>query len=63
VTVVLIRDGQEEKVRGIQAFQEMILQICMNYPVIPDIRTMDLDEIEFFYEGLKPTLKKITKPK
>jgi hypothetical protein len=34
----------------------MILEICLHYPGLPDVRTMDLDEIEFFYDGIRPRL-------
>lgn len=41
----------------------MLLQICSDYPGLPDPRTLSLDEIRFFYAGLRPGLKKHTKPK
>lgn len=62
MTATLIREGREVKEKGAWIYQEMILQICMNYTSIPDVRTMDLDEIEFFYDGLKSILKETTKP-
>jgi hypothetical protein len=37
---------------------EMILQICMHYPGLPDPRTLSMDEIIFFYDGLRPMLRK-----
>lgn len=42
---------------------EMILQICSDYPGIPDYRTMTLDQIEWFYNGLRESLKAATKPR
>ncbi len=62
VTGFLIRDGQEIKETGFHVIQEMILQISLYYTSLPDIRDLYLYEIEFFYNGLKPTLKKLTKP-
>jgi hypothetical protein len=40
----------------------MILDICMTYSGLPDVRTMDLDDIEFFYEGIRPKLLAETRP-
>jgi hypothetical protein len=40
---------------------EMFLQICMSYPGLPDPRTLDLDEIEFFYDGIRAQLIEDTK--
>jgi hypothetical protein len=42
---------------------EMFLQICMSYPGLPDARTLDLDEIEFFYDGIRGQLIEDTKPR
>ena len=41
--------------------KEMILQICRDYNGLPDFRTLDEDEIMFFYDGLRPELKKATR--
>jgi hypothetical protein len=42
---------------------EMFLQICLSYPGLPDPRTLDLDEIEFFYDGIRGQLIEDTKPR
>lgn len=47
----------------IPAYTEMLLQICMDYPGLPDPRTLTLKEIRFFYEGLRSQLIEHTKPK
>jgi hypothetical protein len=39
----------------------MLLQICREYPGLPDPRTLTLDEIRFFYDDLRPELKSRTK--
>lgn len=39
----------------------MLLQVCRDYPGLPDPRTMTIDEIRFFYDGLRPTLEKYAK--
>lgn len=44
-------------------YAEMLQQICMDYNSLPDPRTLTMDEIKFFYEGLRPTLKKLTQPR
>ncbi len=43
--------------------REMLRQICRDYPSLPDPRTLDVDEILFFYDGLRPELKRHTAPK
>lgn len=40
---------------------EMYLQICMLYASLPDPRTLSLSEIEFYYEGIRGTLRDSTK--
>jgi hypothetical protein len=55
------RDGNPLHTRLIVT-QNMILDICMTYSGLPDVRTMDLDDIEFFYEGIRPKLLAETRP-
>jgi hypothetical protein len=43
-------------------YTEMLMQICMDYPSLPDPRTLRLSEIRFFYEGLRGALKRRTNP-
>ncbi len=40
--------------------KEMLLQIARDYAGLPDPRTLSAAEIVFFYEGLRPELKKHT---
>jgi hypothetical protein len=42
-------------------YGEMIRQICRDYNGLPDVRTLTEDEIEFFYDGLRPELMRATK--
>lgn len=44
-------------------YREMLLQICSDYPGLPDPRELSLTEIRFFYGGLRPGLKKHTAAK
>jgi hypothetical protein len=44
-------------------YREMLLQICGDYAGLPDPRTLEMNEIEFFYDGLRPSLRKLTKDK
>lgn len=44
-------------------YREMMIQVCMDYPGLPDVRTLTLGEIRFFYDGLRETLKKHSAPK
>lgn len=36
----------------------MLLTICRSYHVLPELRSMTVDEIVFFYDGLRPDLQK-----
>ncbi len=42
-------------------YTEMFLQICRDYPGLPDARILKAHEILFFYDGLIPELIKHTK--
>ena len=42
---------------------EMFLQVIRDYAGINDFRTLTVQEIKYLYEGLRPELKEITKPK
>jgi hypothetical protein len=68
----LVRDG-ESVILGtdregnvlhnrINVYAEMLICICLRYPGIPDPRTLTLDEIDFFYEGIRGQLESDTKP-
>ena len=64
--VSLVRHGVDEKLtrgrhRIVAVYSEMLLQIALEYPGLPDPRTMTLKEIRFFYDGLRGTLHKMTK--
>lgn len=43
-------------------YSAMLRQVVRDYAGLPDYRTMTDREIRFFYEGLRPELKKTTKP-
>jgi hypothetical protein len=60
VDIPLVRGGADVVVPGsnrLTVLKEMILQICRDYNGLPDVRTMDEDEIMFFYDGLRAELK------
>lgn len=40
-----------------------MLQIARTYPSLPDVRTLTLEQIEFFYEGIRGELESMTKGK
>jgi hypothetical protein len=42
---------------------EMLIQICRDYAGLPDPRDLTLTEIRWFYDGLRPELKRHTTPK
>ena len=58
---VLPRNGIEKKVNGVGAIQEQLLQICADYAGLPDVRTLTVPEIRFFYAGLLPGLIEMQK--
>lgn len=59
------RDDDDARTAGhtlIPVYSAMLTQVCREYPGLPDPRTMTMTEIRFFYEGLRPELKKHTRP-
>lgn len=44
-----------------QTYREMLRQVARDYAGLPDARTLTIAEIVFFYEGLRPELKKHTR--
>jgi hypothetical protein len=43
-------------------YREMLLHVTAEYPGLPDPRTLTLDEIEFFFEAMRPSLIEATRP-
>jgi len=44
-------------------YSEMLLQICRDYPALPNPRSLSMTEIRFFYNGLRNTLHEMTSPR
>ena len=42
----------------VPVYRQMLLQIMMDYPALPDFRTLTASEIKFFYDNLRPSLLK-----
>jgi hypothetical protein len=68
VRTSLVRNGADYKhSKRAHTFQpvytEMLLQICRDYPSLPDIRELKTSEIRFFYNGIRIELKEHTKGK
>jgi hypothetical protein len=63
--VLLKRDRKTKAVvhTATVVYREMIRQICRDYSGLPDVRTLTVEEIVFFYDGLRPELKEATKQK
>jgi hypothetical protein len=64
----LVRHGVDEYLtrgrhRVVAVYTEMLLQVSREYPGLPDPRTMTLDEIRFFYNGLRNDLRNATQRK
>lgn len=47
----------------IAVYREMLLHIVAEYPALPDPRELTLDEIEFFFEAMRPSLMEATRPR
>jgi len=67
VTPSLVRHGDDFYIpngehTALNVFTEMFLQISVDYSVLPDARTLTIDEILFYYNGLRAGLKDATKP-
>jgi hypothetical protein len=41
----------------------MLLQVCREYACLGDFRQLSFDEIRFFYDGMRGSLKHWTKPR
>ena len=64
----MVRYGGDHKGVGSEqefgaVYRVMLLQICRDYPGLPDPRTLRASEISFFYDGLRAELVEHTKPK
>lgn len=58
-----MRSGADARLSSAKAtYGEMLLQCARDYPGLPDARTLSLPELVFFYEGLRPELRKHTRP-
>lgn len=44
-------------------YGEMLLQITLDYPGLPDPRSLRLFEIRYFYDGIRSQLHERTKPR
>lgn len=59
-----MRHGADARLPTGQAtYREMLLQCARDYPGLPDVRTLTIPELVFFYEGLRPELIKYTRIK
>lgn len=54
-------DGREKTVLGIGGIQLQILQICMDYHVLPDLEKITVSQIHFFYKARIKELCKLQK--
>lgn len=57
-----MRSGADARLpSAVATYREMLRQIARDYAGLPDARTLSIAEIVFFYEGLRPELKKYTR--
>ena len=66
VRTPLVRNGEDVRLPkgghvSQMVYSEMILQVCRDYPGLPDVRSLKISEIRFFYDGLRTELKGHTK--
>ncbi len=54
-------DGKEKKLYGVQGVNLQLLQICMDYNALPNLRKITVDEIRFFYRARIKELCKLQK--
>lgn len=61
---VILRDPQDRKDLHtfMAVYGEMMLTVAMNYNSAPNVLEMTSDEIEYFYNGIRRTLRESTKP-
>jgi hypothetical protein len=55
------KEHQQQTLMGVLG--SMFRQICLDYPGLPDPRSLTANEIRFFYDGLRAGLRERTKPK
>jgi len=59
-----VQNGGDVKLsNGLSTYRVMLLQVARDYAGLPDVRTLTVGEIAFFYEGLRPELQKHTRRK
>jgi hypothetical protein len=57
-----VRSGEDVQLgTGAATYGEMLLQVALDYPGLPDPRTLTTAQITFFYNGLRKQLKKHTR--
>jgi hypothetical protein len=61
-TIGVVRQTGQSLHLVLFVFSEMLRQITRDYGSLPDPRTLSIDEIAWWYEGLIPELKKFTTP-
>lgn len=58
----IVRSGADARLPSAQAtYREMMLQCARDYAGLPDVRTLTIGEIVYFYEGLRAELRKHTR--
>lgn len=55
------RDGRARHTR-MNVYGEMMLQVARTYSGCPNVLQMDLEQISFFYDGIRSELLASTKP-
>lgn len=63
MTVDLVRRGSTTRCRGITAAQSALLQVARDYAGLPDVRELKLNEILFYYDGMRGELEQRTAPR
>lgn len=62
VDTIVQNGGDVQLSSALSTYRVMLLQIARDYAGLPDPRTLTVGEIVFFYDGLRPELRKYTRP-
>jgi hypothetical protein len=59
VSLGIDRNGMPLNTR-LAVLTEMFFNICSHYTVLPSLEGMDIEDIEFFYDGMRSILRNRT---
>lgn len=64
VVDTIVQNGDDVQLSsGLSTYRLMLLQIARDYAGLPDPRTLTVGQIAWWYDGLRPELKKYRQPR